>query len=44
MHFLLVDFEWWVTILGMVGENPWDGGRPSLGWWMTIPGMVGKHQ
>ena len=20
IHFLLVDFEWWVTILGMVGD------------------------
>ena len=26
VNFLLVDFEWWVTILGMVGDHPWDGG------------------
>ena len=23
--FLLVDFGWWVTILGMVGDHPKDG-------------------
>ena len=26
VHFLLVDFGWWVTILGMVGDPLGDGG------------------
>ena len=26
VHFLLVDFEGWVTIIGMVGDHPGDGG------------------
>ena len=25
VHFLLVDFEWWMTIIGMVGDHSWDG-------------------
>ena len=28
--FFLVDFGWWVTILGMVGDHPGDGGQPSM--------------
>ena len=28
--FLLVDFGWWVTILGMVVDHPVDGERPSM--------------
>ena len=28
--FPLEDFGWWVTILGMVGDHPWDGGWPSM--------------
>ena len=28
--FLLKDFGWWVTILGMVGDHPGDGGWPSM--------------
>ena len=30
IHFLLVYFEWWVTILGNVGDHPGDGDRPSM--------------
>ena len=26
VHFLMVDFGWLVTILGMVGDHPGDGG------------------
>ena len=26
VHYLLVDFGWRVTILGMVGDHPVDGG------------------
>ena len=26
VHFLLVDFSWWVIIHGKVGDHPWDGG------------------
>ena len=26
VHFLMVDFGWLVTILGMVGNHPGDGG------------------
>ena len=30
VQFLLVYFEWWSTILGMVGDHPVDGGWPSM--------------
>ena len=26
VHFVLVDFRWWVPILGMVSDHPCDGG------------------
>ena len=26
VHFLMVDFGWLVTILGVVGDHPGDGG------------------
>ena len=33
---------WWVTLLVMVGDNPWEGG---LSWHCGLPilGMVGDH-
>ena len=30
VHFLMVDFGWLVTILGMVGDHPGDDGWPSM--------------
>ena len=30
VHFLMVDFGWLVTILGMVGDHPGGGGLPSM--------------
>ena len=38
VHFILVDFNfgWWMTILGMMGDHPGDGGLTIHG---TSPGL-----
>ena len=33
IHYLLADFELWVTILGMLGDHPSDGVWPSILWY-----------